>query len=175
MGSIAGNKFWKNRTKHGRAKIFESAELLRSEACAYFHWCDTHPWYRTELVKYKGYADEQDIPLGRPYSMEGLTVYLAISGSYFRTARTALREKVENKTATEEEIDLLDAIEWIEAVVRTQNIEGAAVGVFNSNLISRIHQIAENVNQNNTGDAVLRVSVRDQKTAEDINALDDLL
>lgn len=172
---ITGNTFWKNRTTHGRTKLFSDAQVLIEEARAYFHWCDTHPWYRAELVKYKGDFDEAEVPLGRPYSMDGLTVYLAVSGSYFRSAKANLKDKVENKKATEEEVDLLDAIEWIEAVIRTQNIEGASVGVFNPNIIARIHQLAENVNNNNTGDAVLRVTVRDQKTAENIDALDDLL
>ena len=149
--------------------------LLWEEATLYFDWCDRHPWERSELVKYKGDYEQAEVPLGRPYTMDGLTLYLRISGSYFRTAKSELRDKIEAKRATETEIELLETIERIETVCRTQNVEGAVVGVFKENLVARINGIADNVNNNNTGDAVLRVTVRDQKTADHLNELDDLL
>ena len=172
---LKGNKFWKLRTKHGKDKIFSDPALLWEEAAAYWDWCDRSPWMRAELVKYQGVADQYDVPLGRPYSMDGLTVYLGVSGSYFRTAKSNLRTKVEEGKATDEEEELLETIELIETVTRTQNIEGAAVNVFNANIIARIHSLAETINQNNTGDAVVRVSVRDQETADNIDKLSDIL
>jgi len=175
MSRLVGNKFWKLRTKHGKDKIFGDAAVLMEEAYKYFDWCDRHPWEKTELVKYQGYASEAEVPLGRPYTMDGLTYYLGVSGSYFRSAKGNLKDKIERSKATPEEVELLETIELIEQVVRTQNIEGAAVGVFSPNLVARLHNIAENVNNNNTGDAVVRVTVRDQQTAENLDALDDLL
>lgn len=172
---LVGNKFWKLRTKHGRDKLFSDAVTLTEEAFSYFDWCDRHPWEKTELVKYKGDAFEAEVPLGRPYSMDGLTYFLGVSGAYFRAAKANLKNKIESKKATPEEEDLLEAIYLIEQVVRAQNVEGAAVGVFSASLVARIHGIAENINNNNTGDAVLRVTVRDQQTAENLDALDDLL
>lgn len=172
---LVGNKFWKLRTKHGRDKIFSDAAVLTAEAQSYFDWCDRHPWEKVELVKYRGGYEEAGVPLGRPYTMDGFTYYLGVSGSYFRTAKGNLREKIEKGKADESEIELLEAIELIEQVIRMQNIEGAAVGLFSTNLVARIHNIAENVNNNNSGEAVLRVSVRDQQTADNLDALDDLL
>lgn len=173
---LTGNQFWKLRTIHGREKIFGGdGTTLWGEACAYFDWCDRHPWERVELVKYQGVADEHEVPLGRPYTMDGLTVYLGVSGGYFRAAKANLKEKTEAKRATPDEVELLNVIERIEQVCRTQNIEGAAVGVFNTNLIARYLGIADNVNNTNTGDAVLRVTVRDQQTADDLDTLNDLL
>lgn len=173
---LVGNKMWKLRTTFGRDKIFGGdGSTLWAEACKYFDWCDRHPWYRAELVKYMGSADEAEVPLGRPYTMDGLTVYLGVSGSYFRMAKGNLREKIEAKRATPDEAVLLEVIERIEQVVRTQQIEGAAVGVFNTNLVARINGIADNVNNTNTGDAVLRVTVRDQETADALDELEDLL
>lgn len=175
MSRLVGNKFWKLRTKHGREKLFSDGVALMEEAFKYFDWCDRHPWERTELVKYQGYASEAEVPLGRPYTMDGLTYYLGVSGAYFRAAKGNLRDKIERDKADASELELLETILLIEQVVRTQNIEGAAVGVFSPNLIARMHNLADNVNQNNTGDAVVRITVRDQKTADDLNALDDLL
>ena len=176
MGTrLTGNQFWKLRSKHGRDKLFCDAGLLLEEAYAYFDWCDRHPWEKTELVKYKGDYEEADVPLGRPYTMDGLTYYLGVSGSYFRSAKGNLREKMEKGRATTAEVDLLEAIEMIEQAIRTQQIEGAAVGVFSTNLVARINGLADNTNIASAGEAVLRVTVRDQETADNMDLLDDLL
>lgn len=172
---LTGNKLWKLRSTHGREKIFSDAAILWGEAILYFDWCDRNPWLRTELVKYQGVAEEAEVPLGRPYTMDGLTVYLGVSGSYFRSAKDNLRSKEEKGKATPEDLDILEAIERIELTIRNQQIEGASVGVFNANLISRINGIADNVNQNNTGESSLRVTVRDQKTADALDDLESLL
>lgn len=175
MERLKGNKFWKLRSKHGKDKLFSDGAVLLDEFYAFADWCDRNPWLRAELVKHQGSAEQYDVPLGRPYTMDGFTFYLGVSGSYFRSAKTALKEKVEEGKATDSEVELLEAIELIECAVRTQNIEGAAVGVFNTNLVARIHALAENVNQNNAGEAVVRVTVRDQQTADDLAALDAIL
>lgn len=175
MERLTGNQLWKLRTKHGRNRLFGDAAILWGEACKYFDWCDRHPWEKTELVKYQGYASEAEVPLGRPYSMDGLTVYLGVSGSYFRTAKGELREKIEKGKATAAEVELLETIERIEQTIRAQQIEGAAVGVFNAGLVARINAISDSVNVSNSGEAVVRVTVRDQETAANMDELEDLL
>ena len=172
---LKGNQLWKLRTTHGRAKIFSDGALLWAEALKYFEWCDRHPLYKAELVKYQGYADEAEVPLGRPYTMDGLTVFLGVSPGYFRAAKGNLKNKIEASKATEDDLTLLEEMERIELIVRDHQITGAAVNLFNSNLVARINGLAENVNQANTGEAVIRVSVRDQATADDLAELEDLL
>ena len=66
---------------------------------------------------------------------------------------------------------MLEAIEVIEAITQTQNVEGAAVGKFAANLVARLHNIADNVNQNTAGDSVIRITVRDDETAENLSKL----
>lgn len=171
---LTGNQFWRLRTKHGKDKLFGDPSVLRDEACLYFDWCDRHPWLKSELVKYRGMADEAEVPLGRPYSMDGFTCYLGVSGSYFRSAKGNIKEKIERGTATAVELYLLDTIEWVEQVVRTQQIEGAAVGVFNAGLVARINGIADNTNVN-TSTPVLRVTVEGQGAAQALGDLDSLL
>lgn len=167
-----GNQLWKIRTTMGRKKLFADGNVLWEEAQQYFAWCDANPWMRPELVKHKGDAEQYDVPLGRPYTMDGLCVYLNVSQAYFRGAEKGLREKTELSKADEE---LLDTIERIRQVVRTQNFEGAILNVYNANFTARMHGIADNVNANNTGDAVLRITVRDPQTAENLNKLEDML
>lgn len=170
-----GNQFWKLRTKIGRDKLFADPEVLMEEACLYFDWCDRNPMHRVELVKYEGSATEAKVPLGRAYTMDGLTLYLGVSCGYFRAAKANLRTKIEANRATEQEVELLAAMEQIEQTCRDQNVAGAAVGIFKEGLIARIHGIADKVENHNTGDAVIRVSVRDQHTADLMDELNDLL
>lgn len=172
---LTGNKLWKLRSKHGRDRIFGDPVVLLEEAYLYFDWCDRHPWEKFELVKYQGDAYEEAVSLGRPYSIDALTVYLGVSPRYFATAKAQIKEKIADGRATDNEIELLETMEVIEAIVRAQNIEGANVGIFSSHIVTRMYQMAETINQNNTGESTVRVSVRDQKTADNLKELDDLL
>ncbi len=175
MAPPIGSCFWKLRAKSGRDKIFGDAEVLLKEAEAYFEWCDGHPWYRAELVKYRGVADEVGVTMRRPYTMEGLTRYLGVSGGYFRAAKANLREKIDRGRASAQEIELLEAIERVELIVRTQQLEGAMLGVFSPNLVARLNGIAERTQVENSGGAVLRVSVRDKETEGVLKELEDIL
>lgn len=168
-------KQWQLRSVHGRAKIFADAELLRAEACLYFAWCDKNPRMRAELVKHQGTADQYDVPIGRPYTMDGLCNYLGVSGSYFRGAKANLDAKIGKKAATPEEVELREAIEWLEDVTRNDQIEGGLVGQYNANLVSRLQGLADNLNNNVSGPAVLSISVRDDATAQDLETLENSL
>lgn len=169
-----GNQIWKFRTKHGRNRLFSDADLLWKEACRYFEWCDIHPWKRTELVKHQGCASEAEVPVGRPYSVDGLTVYLGVSNSYFRTAKRELQEKVDESKATAAEIELLEMIERIEQTIRAQQIEGAAVGVFNAGIVARLNGLSDNVNVTDNR-PVVKVSVRDAETDGCLTELENML
>jgi len=174
MPGLEGNQFWKLRTIHGRSRLFSDAKILLEEAHKYFNWCDNNPLNKNELVKYKGKATTSEVPLMRPYSMDGLCTFLGVSGTYFRTAKRELSEKTERKTATGAEAELLEVIEMIEQTIRTQQIEGAAVGVFSANLVARINGLADNQNVNNT-QPIVSVSVRDSQTAKNLDKLNDIL
>ena len=60
--------------------------------------------------------------------MHGLCLYIDCSTSYFRSFKS---------TATEDKKDFLTVIEKIEEVVYQQQFEGATVGAYNANIISR--------------------------------------
>lgn len=172
---LKGNKQWKLRSVHGRAKIFADADLLRAEAELYFDWCDRNPRMRAELVKHQGVAEQYDVPIGRPYTMDGLCNYLGVTGSYFRGAKANLDVKIAKKLATPAEEELREAITWLEDVTRNDQIEGGLVGQYNANLVSRLNGLADNVNSNVTGPAVLAISVRDDATAKNLELLESTL
>jgi hypothetical protein len=172
---LKGNQQWKLRSVHGRGKIFASAELLRAEAMLYFDWCDKHPRMRAELVKHQGTAEQYDVPIGRPYTMDGLCNYLGVSGAYFRAAKAHLDVKIGKKLATVEEEELRETIAWVEDTTRNDQIEGGMVGQYNANLVSRLNGLADNVNNTVSGPAVLSISVRDDATAANLSMLESSL
>lgn len=172
---LRGNQQWKLRSVHGREKIFADADLLRAEAMLYFDWCDRNPRMRAELVKHQGTAEQYDVPIGRPYTIDGLCNYLGVSGGYFRAAKANLDVKIGKKLATVGEEALREAIAWIEETTRNDQIEGGMVGQYNANLVSRLNGLADNVNNNMTGPAVLAISVRDDATAKNLETLESLL
>lgn len=129
MAAPAGNKFWQNRSRHGREKLFATPELLLNAAEEYFAWCDENPWYKSEAIKSGDRCgDIVNIPLKRPYTLSGLCVYLDVNETYFRTFRSQLPPG---------EIDFNSVISAIEQIIYTQKFEGAAVGAFNANIIAR--------------------------------------
>lgn len=141
-----GNQFWKLRTKHGRDKLFESADLLWAEAMVYFAWCDANPLYKVEALKkpevdidlitgqvVKNYL--VTIPIKRPYTQEGLCNYLNVDESYFRVMECTYDEDLD--------ADFLTVLRAIRRVIRQQQIEGGLAGTLNANLVARLNGIAE--------------------------------
>lgn len=174
MERLTGDKLWRLRSKSGPKRLFADAKLLWEEACRYFDWADRHPRYRFELVKYRGDANEAEVPLGHMYSMHELTVYLGVSGSYFRTAKGELREKIERGRASSEEEELLETIERIEGVIQAEQIGGAAVGQYAPQLVNRLNGLTDTVNVMNSRPLV-KVSVRDVEAEEYLQRLDEVL
>lgn len=126
MAAPKGNQFWKQRSKHGRDKLFATPELLWEAACEYFAWCDDNPYYKHEAIKGgQRCGDIIDIPTQRPYSLSGFLFYVGAGDAYWRQFKAADHE------------DFSTIINDIEKVIETQQFEGATVGIFNANIIAR--------------------------------------
>lgn len=126
MTATKQNQFWKLRSKHGRDQLFSAPQTLWEAACEYFQWCDENPLYTSEMMKAGPLSGEfVSIPHTRPYTIEGFCRYCGTGVNYLRNLRN---------TSTPE---MQEVIDMIEATIRQQKFEGAAVGVFNSAIISR--------------------------------------
>lgn len=129
-----GNKIWQQRSKHGRDALFASADLLEVAAAEYFEWCDNNPWMVNEArTESHGNGSGSsttivEVPAGRPYTWPALCSYLGCSESYFRAFKS---------THKDSHLDFLAVIDWIEQMIYNQKFEGASIGVFNANIISR--------------------------------------
>ncbi|MEO6522210.1 MAG: terminase small subunit [Mucilaginibacter sp.] len=124
MAAPIGNQFWMQRSKHGRDKLFASPSLLWGAACEYFEWCVANP-----IVDPRSFGGKQKIQ--RPFTMQGLCLYLNCNTAYFRVFKSRLEE-------TEEiDQDFDTVITCIEETVYQQKFENAAIGVYNQNIIAR--------------------------------------
>lgn len=171
MGLIKVTKLWQLAATAPIEGVFKDARILITQAQAFFQWCDENPRYRTEIVKHKMMWDTIDIELKRPYTLSGLCMHLGVSQGYLRQTKADLAERYEAGNITEDQLQVLAAIEWIYQIVFTDQIEGAATGQYNANIISRLNGLADTVNTNANPDPVLRITVRDAETADNLNLL----
>lgn len=126
MAAPIGNQFWKIRSKHGRDKIFASAELLWEAAIEYFEWVDKHPWKRNEAIKSGENAGKIiKIPTQRPYTLIGLCLYIGCNEAYFRQFNH------------EDNKDFSTVLIRIEETIRNQKYEGGITGAFNASIVMR--------------------------------------
>ncbi len=123
MSAPKGNQFWRLRSKHGRDKLFATPELMWEAACEYFEWIDQNPLIELDYVGKDATAVEK--PHVRPYTLQGLCMYLDCSTGYFREFKKDCSD------------DFVSIITRIEEVIYRQKFEGAACGFYNSNIIAR--------------------------------------
>jgi DNA-packaging protein gp3 len=123
MAAQKGNEFWKLRSKHGRDKLFESPDLLWKAACEYFQWCEDNP---IEAEDNKGTKNVNVVKFKRPYTIKGFCLYCDASENWFKEYRKAITDK-----------DFLSVIHIIEDIIYNQKFEGAAIGLYNANIIAR--------------------------------------
>lgn len=121
----AANRFWMaRRTSAGPEPLFADGEALWAACDGYFCWCVDNPIIEEQLVTYKGMARMVPVPKMRPMTKRGLCLYLGIA----HTTWSAWKK---------DRPELAAAIERAESVIWEQKFGGAAVGIFNGNLVAR--------------------------------------
>ncbi len=123
MPAPKGNKFWMERTSHGRDKIFSSEEILWEAACEYFQWVEDNPLQEQKLFSYQGVIVKGDATKMRAMTIEGLCLFLDIN-------RTTWYDYAKNE-------DFTNIISKIEDVIKSQKFAGAAADLLNANIIAR--------------------------------------
>lgn len=130
MGAPKGNRFWELRSKHGRDKLFETPDLLWDAACEYFEWIENNPLIQ---IDFKGKdAERVEIPHIRPYTIQGLCLYLDCGVNFFNQFENSLSDKTDQLSK-----DFSLIIARIREIIYKQKFEGASVGFYNANIIAR--------------------------------------
>jgi hypothetical protein len=142
MAAPKGNSFWKQRTKHGRDKIFANADLMWEAACEYFQWVEDNPL--SEAIVYQGELSEKEKPLMRAMTISGMCIQWDTDQEYLSHFENNLDlDKPESK-------DFLRVIKKIREVIKTQKFEGASAGLLNPNIIARDLGLADKVSNDHT-------------------------
>jgi hypothetical protein len=123
MPAPAGNQFWKARTRHGRDKIFASADLLWEACCEYFQWVEDNPLWESKLFSYQGEISEGVAPKMRAMTIDGLCLFLDIDVKTWANWRA--------------QEDFFPVVTRAESVIRSQKFAGAAADLLNANIIAR--------------------------------------
>jgi hypothetical protein len=126
MGAPKGNQFWKLRSKHGRDKLFKTPQLLWEAACEYFQWCEDNP---IEAYENKGTKNVNLIKFRRPFTLKGFCLYCDASENWYKEFRDGLDK--------EKDKGFFAITDKIESIIYTQKFDGAAIGIFNANIIAR--------------------------------------
>lgn len=143
MAAPIGNQFWKLRSKHGRDKLFASPDLLWEAACEYFEWCEKNPLKQQNWVGKDGEEVQRD--LMRPFTLSGLCLYLGCS-------QQGLKDLGRTK-------DFSLVYEQIVETTKTQKFEGAAVGLFNAQIIARDLGLRDNQDVTTNGEALNKYDI----------------
>jgi hypothetical protein len=141
-----GNQFWRQRSKHGRDTLFATPTLLMEAAQEYFQWVDEHPWFKPEAIKSgKKTGTMVNVPTARPYTISGFLLYVGASEPYWREFKKAGHD------------DFSTVIGIIDQTIWTQKFEGASVGAFNANIISRDLGLADKIDHTSKGESITPV------------------
>jgi hypothetical protein len=124
MAAPKGNRFWEERSSHGRSPKFDNSDDLWSACCEYFKWVEDHPLWESKLFSYQGDVHEGVAPKMRAMTLDGLHLFLDI------TDQTWHNYKVRGE-------DFLEVINKAEKIIRYQKFTGAAADLLNPNIIAR--------------------------------------
>lgn len=153
MAAPDGNNFWQFRSKHGRDKIFETAELLLQEAYKYFQWCVDNPLIAIEY--YGKDAQKCEVPKMRAFTIQGLCNFLRVNTEYLHHFL-----KHQQTLDTKEAKDFCHTITHIKEIIYRQKFEGAAAGFLNANLIARELGISEKSEHEHSGGITINGEVK---------------
>lgn len=138
MAPPIGNQFWKARSKHGRDRLFASADLLWEACCEYFEWVEANPLWEMKAFAYQGVVTQEPVPKMRAMTLDGLCLFLDIEYETWRTWRN-------------EKNDYSVIVAKADKVIRDQKFAGAAADLLNANIIARDLGLAEKQETEHSG------------------------
>lgn len=127
MAAPEGNQFWKLRSKHGRDKLFATADLLWEASCDYFQWCDDNPLKEEKIFHYQGVTSKDTMDKMRAYTITALCLYLNCNTQYFNNFESNNKENE----------DFSVILTRIRETIYSQKFVGAAADLLNPSIIAR--------------------------------------
>lgn len=120
-----GNKWWERRSKHGLEALFTDPVLLLQESVQYFK--DNE----------KDFISNGKKKIRRPLSLWGLCIQLGVATQWWSDFK---RTKTYSSNP-----DFSSVVGKVEDMIKRDQFDGAAVGLLNSQLISRVIGLPDRV------------------------------
>lgn len=143
-----GNRFWEQRSSHGRNPNFSSPDDLWDACCEYFEWNELNPLYKDQLVTFQGSASHEPVAQMRAMTIAALCMFLDINRQTWNEWRNTRP-------------DLSKVIDKAETVIFRQKFEGAAADLLNVNIISRDLGLAEKIDNTSSDGSMSPTSASD--------------
>lgn len=143
-------KLWQHMNPIGRPPKFKSAKLLWEKAAEYFAWVDSNPipleggtYVYRRMVKGNDELKkaENNSTAPRPYTLSGFCAFANICRQWADFKNTYCAKSEEFR----------EVINAIENIIRTQQVEGAMVKLYDSNLTARLNGITDKTQTEVTG------------------------
>lgn len=122
-GAPKGNRFWLQRSSHGRKPIFASPEQLWEACCEYFQWVEDNPLWESKVASNKGEPEIMILPKMQAMTISALCLFLDID-----------RTTWQGYTTKE---DFIHITTRAEDVIYHQKFSGASADLLNANIIAR--------------------------------------
>lgn len=116
-------ELWEVSKGPGQPPKFSSPKEMWDRAVEYFKWCGQHQLVEEKIGFFQGEPTSGFVGHKRPMTQKGLCIFLGVTVSTWHNYK---------KNA-----EYLEVIEAIEDIMFEQKFAGAAVGLFNANIIAR--------------------------------------
>lgn len=123
MGAPKGNRFWEQRSSHGRNPIFKDPEQLWTACLEYFEWVEENPLQEEKAFSFQGSVHYAKLDKMRAMTIGGLCIFLDICDNTWLNYRNGK--------------DFLRVVARVEKIIRDQKFTGASADLLNSNIIAR--------------------------------------
>lgn len=145
---------WSVRSTKGRKPIFESPEILEAACMEYFEWCDANPLQVPKSGIFQGQVVRYVAEQPRVYTIHGLCLFLDIS----RPTWLIWRAKDEYASV----------VKQIDDIIYEHKFTGAAVDIYNANLMARDLGLSEKSEVTGKDGAPIRIhGIIDEESLRD--------
>lgn len=157
MAAHKGNEYWQSRKKHGKPKNIETPEELWGYFCDYASRIDDNPHSLLETKRGSGSTqqgafdkeEEKEERRDFPYTWEGFEDYL-----FEKSIISDLGDYRSNKEGRYQ--DFAAIIKKIGNCIYNNKFSGAAIGIFNANIIARDLGLVDKTEQENKGSLTIK-------------------
>lgn len=149
-------ELWEISKGPGQPPKFSSPQEMWDRAVEYFKWCGQHQLVEEKIGFFQGEPTSGFVGHKRPMTQKGLCIFLGITVSTWHNYK--------------KNTEYLEVIEAIEDIMFEQKFAGAAVGLFNANIIARDLGLADKQDITTNGESITK-SMSDDDFADQLEKL----